>query len=716
MTLYAEIVLSLPVNRIFSYIVPEIYAENIDIGTRVLVPFGQRLLTGFVVRLKKRNLTKGFKLREIKELLDEKPVFTPEFISFVRDLSREYYSSWGELLQASLPPSFILKSKARIFISEKGVNAVKGERISREEKRILSFLQEKSYSELFLRRRFKGKNISYLISRLEKKGLIHIEREIKKTIRRKRSTAPRIPTQLEMDFSLEESSNYAASLITRKMAKEAFSPFLLFGPMEKREAVYFYLIREMLALQRKVLFLVPEISLTESLAKKFEKRFGENVALLHSRMSGRMREFEWRRIKEGGIDIVVGPRSALFSPLKNVGLVIVDEEQDESYYQLENPSYDARKGALLRAKHENSVVVYGSSAPSVESFYKAKKRGYLLYLEGGHRKNRVEIIDDRLKKGIISRRVIDKIRERIEKKEPVLVFFNRRGYASFIVCSKCDYIPRCIYCDIPLTYHKREGKLVCHYCNYSLPKMDNCPECKSRVIKKRGFGIEVAEEELKRLFPESKVVCFDVDVLKSKKDQERVLNQFRKKKIDILLGTQLLAHQVNLPSVTLVVILSPEIILTLSDYRASQKTFQSIAQMGNFVLVNDNSELLIQTAFPNHYSICTAAHNDYVSFYSKEIKYRRIMNYPPFSHMVEVLFQGENLRTLARNSRKFSSLLKSQDKSIEILGPAFAYVSKIRGKNRVQIILKSKKKKNIDEVLRKSVEKIKLKKSIFIYD
>jgi len=715
MTLYAEVVLSLPVNRIFSYIVPEVYTGSIEIGARVLVPFGQRLLTGFVVRLKKRNLARGLKLKEINELLDKKPVFTPAFLSFAYDLSREYYSSWGELLQASLPPSFVLKSKARIFISEKGKSAAKSERISREERIILDFLQEKSYSEFFLRRRFKGKNISYLISRLEKKGLIRIEREIKKTVQRKKFAAPRISTQMEMDFSMEESSHCIASHITRKIAEEAFSPFLLFGPAEKREAVYFYLIRKMLALQKKVLFLVPEISLTEGLAKKFEKRVGENVALLHSRMSGRMREFEWRRIKEGGIDVVVGPRSALFSPLESLGLIIVDEEQDESYYQLENPSYDARKGALLRAKHENSVVIYGSSTPLVESFYRAKKKGYLLCLEGEQRKKRVEIIDDRLKKGIISRRVIEKVRERIINKEQVLVFFNRRGYASLISCSRCDYIPRCIHCDIPLAYHKREEKLICHYCNFSLPKMDNCPECGSRIIKKRGFGIEVVEEEFKKLFPESRIVCFDVDVLKSRKEQEKILYQFRKKKIDILLGTQLLAHQVNLPLVTLVIILFPEIILTFSDYRASQKTFQKITHMMNFVLANEKSELLIQTALPNHFSICQAANNDYISFYKKEIKYRQFMNYPPFSHMVEVLFQGENLRTLARNSREFSSLVKSQGDSIEILGPALAYVSKIKGKNRVQIILKSKKK-NIDEVLRKSIDKIKLRKSVFIYD
>jgi primosomal protein N' (replication factor Y) len=714
MTLYAHIILPLPLDRTFSYIVPQSLQKKARKGSRVLVPFGQRLLTGFIVDLRKKELAQEFKLKEVMEVLDEEPLFSSSFLSFTRKLGEYYYSSWGELLQSSLPPSFMLRSQTRVALSEKGKVSLQDKTLEREEREILDFLRKGSYSPFFLKRKLRLKNLSSLLARLEKKNLIQVQRSVKKSTGKAGPAPSPGQTQLEMDFSLDVHSRELAGQIAQNIGKELFLPFYLHGPSEKRESIYFYLIREALAAGKKVLFLVPEISPTQTLRGKFEKRLGEKAALLHSRLSERRRELEWRKIREGEADVVVGPRSALFSPLDHLGLLIVDEEQDESFYQQENPCYDARKGAWMRAEQEGAVLVCGSAFPSVSAFHRARKRGCLLSLESGDRRKKVEIVDYRGERRLISLKLEEKIAQRLKKKEAVLIFFNRRGYASSLFCSRCSYIPRCARCDIALSYHKREEKLVCHYCSSSLPKIVDCPNCGSRLIRERGAGVEAVEEELKNIFPQARVACFDTDL--SRREQEMTLRRFRSGKIDILLGTQLLAHQADLPPASLVSVLSPETILTLSDYRASQKTFQTLNQMMMFLKNDEEGEVIIQTAFPDHFSIVQAASGDYLSFFRQELRFRRLMNYPPFSHVVEVLFLGESLRSVARSSREFMALVKSHPEDIEILGPALASVSRVRGMNRVQVTLKAQSKKKLDRVLKEALKKAKSRKLVLVYD
>ncbi len=716
MTLYAEVVLPLPLDRSFTYIVPPTSQGRANVGSRVLVPFRQRILTGFIIKLRKKKQVKDLQLKEIHEVLDEMPVFSADFLAFTRKLSDYHFSIWGEILQSSLPPSFYHKTETKIFLSDAGEKALKGKEISSPERKVLSLLQKSAYSPLFLRRKTKIKNFSSLLSLVEKKGLIRIQKRIKKKKVRKEEGPHRQPTQLEMDFSLDNQSLLAAETVFQKSRKVGFSPFLLRGIQNKREAVYFYLIKKTFEEKKKVLFLVPEISLTESLVEKFEKRLGEKVACLHSRLSEKMRAMEWRRIKEGDAELVLGTRSALFSPLSNIGLIVVDEEQDESYYQQESPAYDARRGAWFRAQLQRCPLVFGSAYPSVESYYRAKKKGYLLTVGNGLKKKNVEIVDERTEMKIISQRLREKIGEKLEKRERILVFINRRGYASFLFCTRCNYIPHCINCDISLAYHKKDEKLVCHYCNYSIAKIDRCPQCGAKIIRKRGVGIEVVEEELSRVFPESKIVCFDSDVIKTKKEQERILSRFAQGKIDILVGTQLLAHQWNLPLASLVTIFYPETTLALSDFKAGQKTFQNLVQMMRFVRTDDEGKVIIQTWFPDHFSIQDAASNDYISFFTQEIKYRRLMNYPPFSHMAEILFQGENLRYLAEKSRQFSKHFRKFEASIEVLGPALAPVARVRGRNRIQLVLKAKKERLLVQALRKSLKIVKFRPSVLRWD
>jgi primosomal protein N' (replication factor Y) len=718
MSLYAEVVLGLPLSQTFIYAIPETSRELAKVGSRVLVPFHQREITGFIVGLKHRKKTADFKLKDIHEVLDEKPIFTAEFLSFAKKFSAASFSSWGEMLQAALPPAYVPKSRIKINISEKGKTALQNESLSRSETEILKLLQKRSYTRTFIKRKIKQKNLSPILLRLERKALIQARSDLKKTRRREQKQSGLTPVQLEMDFSMDEESSRASDFISESLGKKRSFSFYLHASLPKREAIYFDLIKKNLNVGKKILFLVPEITLTTSLQQKFEKKLGEHVALLHSRLTAKQREMEWERINKGRADVVVGPRSAVLSPLRDIGLIIVDNEHDESYVQKENPSYDARKGALLRAKQSSALLLYGSSTPSVEAYYRAKKQGCLVQIKENSAERKVSIVRDDSRKGIFEEKLIHEIGQKLasDNPDPILVFYNRRGYVAFMVCSRCRYIPRCRRCDVTMSFHKREGILLCHYCGFSSTNIHSCPKCGGKLGFGKSFGIEVVEEELKKRFPGKNIVSFDSDLIRTKKEQERVLSRFSENKIDILIGTQYLVHQENIPPVSTVVILSPEIFLTQPDFRASQKTFQTLIQMTRFLSQEGTPSLFVQTSNPDHYSIRHAAFDEYGCFYDQEINYRRVMNYPPFSYLAEILLTGENLRALARESRKIFSDVKSQDILIETWGPALAPVARIRGKYRVQVVLRSKKKRALDRALFLSLKRVESRKTVFVYD
>lgn len=716
MTLYVQVVLPLPLDKVFTYTVPESWIEMAQVGTRVLIPFGPRMLTGFVVGRKKRLRAEGLRLKEIAKVLDEEPVFSSRFLKFTRRLSKYYYASWGEILQASLPPSFILRTRRRVSLTEKGKAAAAEKALTEAERSILDFLGCRSYSDVFLRRRLKVKNLSSLLHRLEEKGLIAVARDVQRTSRRAKTPSPGKTEQLEIDFSLDRGAMKAAEILLKKGESGGCLPLLLVGQREKRHAVYFSLLKQTLEKGRRVLVLVPEIAWTATLEKRFTKTVGKSLALLHSGLPAARREAEWWKIKRGDAEVVVGPRLALFAPVEDLGLIIVDEEQDDSYVQKESPHYDARRGARLRARQDSAVLVYGSEAPTVETFFEAKRRGSLFRLERMPRKASVQVVEDRHRRDLIPPAIDEKISTRIARKERALVFVNRRGYAPFLICSECRYVPRCPQCDIGLTYHKKQDELVCRYCNSSFPLMETCPECGGRILHRRGYGTESVEEALSRLFPEARVASFDTDLVKSRQEQERILSKFQSGKIDVLVGTQFLAHRVDLPPVSLTAVLQPEVILNLSDFRASQHAFLNLHQMMGFLRREEEAEGLILTSLPHHYSIVASCRDDYDFFYRHEIRYRRLMNYPPFAHMVEILFQDEDLRLLARRTREFSQKVLDRDGGdVEVLGPALASVARIRGRHRVQLVLKARAKKSLDSVLGETLAEVKGRKSVFVY-
>jgi primosomal protein N' (replication factor Y) len=521
-----------------------------------------------------------------------------------------------------------------------------------------------------------------------------------------------------MDFSLDKETDRLMEPLRSKLRAGIFSPHLLQLPAVQRRAVYQALLRECLSRGRRVLYLTPEISLSQDFLADIERKMGGRTALLHSRLSKAQRELQWRRIKGGEVDVVLGTRSALLSPLEEVGLIIVDEEQEEAFYQRENPAYDTRWGARLRAQQESALLVLGSAWPSVETYFRAKKRGSWLGLESRPVIRQTTILDDRTFQSVIGSKILNRVRRRLDNREAVVVFCNRRGYAAVLACSRCTYTPRCRRCDVAMSFHKKEGRLICHYCNATAIPSVSCPRCGSKIVATRGPGIEVISEELHRNFPEHRVESFDKDGAGKRSERDTILSRFQMGEVDILVGTPLLAHRADLIPVSMVVIFNPEVFLGISDFQAAQKTYQNMKRMIGFLRENRSSELIVQTSFPEHHSILQAALGEYRDFYRQELQYRQVMNYPPFSCMAEVVFQEENLRTAARRSREFISHLEKNEKSssLEILGPALAPLSRLRGKNRVQVFIKAGSRKELDTVLRESWESSRGRRSLFIFE
>ena len=713
MKLWADIALPIPLGRTLAYAVPAELEDSILVGVRVRVPLGERPVTGFVVGLSHGQPDPSFVLKNVAAVLDERPVFPQPYLKFTRRLSDYYHSSWGEILEASLPPSFSLRPRERVALTPKAEEYLEHDLLTEKEKELAKLLGKKVFSPLYLEKRVRVRDFASLLGRMEKKGLV-VLREKKRVSRRKKPEEALPATQLELDFSLDEESRRAAGLISRGFAEGIFRPYYLFGPAERRDAVYFETIRTALAAGGKTLILIPEISLTRALREKFERRLGEKAVLLHSRLTERQKEEAWSRIRQGKADVVAGPRSALFAPMENLRFIIVEDEQDESYIQQESPSYDARRGAWLRAEEERAVLVCGSAAPSVEAFHLALEGGYLVSLGAGSGEKKALFVDSRKVAGIVGRELLDAIGRRLEKRERIYIFSNRRGYAPYIVCSRCGWIPRCSRCDLALVFHKKENRMICHACRSSAAPQDLCPQCGSRIFKKRGWGVEAVEEEILRHFHRCRVRIVDRDTVRRKSELEKARQAVEKGEVDIVIGTQLLAHQADWPEAPLIGILNPEVALNRADFRSSQKTFQSVGRMMSLLGGEPSAEAFIQTEFPPHFSVRAAAEGHYRAFFESEIEFRRLMNDPPFSHMAEITLQGGNLRTLAGKARDLASEAKASGEPVEILGPALASQPRPGRLSRVQVTIKASNKNALDSVLSRALPKIRLKKSVSI--
>jgi primosomal protein N' (replication factor Y) len=702
--LRADVVVPLPLQRAFSYRVPAAAAGTLRPGLRVLVPFGRRELTGFVVKVA-AAAPGGPALKEIKAVLDEEPIFSAGFLAMTADLARRSYVSWGEILQAAVPPSLLVRTTTTIALTPEGEQALRRGDLGRREKDLARLLGAKSYSPAFLARKLRLSDAGGLVARMATKGWLRIQRRLGGLERHRRS--PRLPasaagtgTQLALDFPPGPAAEPTLSPLLDRLGRGGFASFLIRGSGPAREEAYLSLLRETIARSGKALVLLPEISLARALAQTLEKRLGQAVALLHGELAESRREREWRRVQAGRASVVCGARSALLAPVERPRLIVVDEEPDDSFLQ-DHPPLDVRRGARIRAEAEDGLLVYGAEFPRVEAFQAAREGGGLIDLGREAGRVRVEIVDARREKGLIGGRLRQALGEILSRGERAIVFFNRLGYATSLLCPRCGLILKCRRCDIPLLLRKRTRTLVCPLCGESGAARMSCPRC-GRALRSRGVGIEAVEEELRRLFPGTPLAVFNSDALSGRTAQESVLRRFARGAVRLLLGTELLARRRDLPAVPLAAILAPEMALARPDFRAGQRTFQSLLRMIRFGRAGEGGGVLIQTTLPDHYVIRSAAAQDYEAFFEEEISFRRLLGYPPFSQMAEVVLEGRDLRVLGREARRMAEDLRRAVPGTEVLGPALAAVPRVKGVFRVQVALRAGSREALDELLARS--------------
>ena len=744
------------VDKTFDYHVPEQFEEVIEIGQRVSVPFGPRFIIGYVLELKEESELES--LKDIVDVIDIIPSLTPELIDLGNTLSISNTSPLVSIYQAMLPRALKGKYSKKVIADDLSLlplelslkfNRYKEAKMDDSMKPYLKEIkkqiaqnnmdvvneisqanqvryikklvlidetipvrgkkQQDALSYMLEHKEAYRKNViaetgcsSPTIKSLVDKGIL-VEKRVE--IYREIET---LYGNVDKDITLNQEQQEVYDAL--KKALHQHEIFLLHGITGSgKTEVYLNIIEDVIKENKEAIMLVPEISLTPMMVSRFRGRFGDNVALLHSGLSIGERYDEWRKIRRKEVQVCVGARSAIFAPFENLGVIIIDEEHTESYKQETNPRYHAKDVAIERAKRYCIPLILGSATPSVESYYNATQHQYTL-LEMKHRAQESELpkvfIEDMRyefkggNRSIFSRRLEDLIKDRLEKKEQIILLLNRRGHSTFVMCRSCGEVIMCPNCDISLTYHENDQSLQCHYCGHKEHNVSTCPSCDSKYIRYMGIGTERVEQYIKETFKEAHVVRMDRDTTTYKNAHEKLLYDFEEHG-DILLGTQMIAKGLDFPNVTLVGVLAADMSLNLPDYKAIEKTFQLLTQVSGRAGRHDKpGEVVIQTYNPDHYAIAFAEHHDYMSFYETEMKIRELSGYTPFNHLVQIIVSDKDVRKLLKQGTKIVlKLRKKLEPGIVILGPVLPKIARINNYYRAQIIIKYKESSNLNQVL-----------------
>ena len=692
------------VDKTFDYIVPFEYIEKIKIGMRVKVPFASRELEGFVLDLV-NSTDDNYELKEIISIVDTEPILNNELLHLGQFMSKKYFSTLISCYQTMLPKA--LKAQNKTTINKKMIKYVE---LCSNSFPKLKPNQEKIVEYLRINGKVKKEEVNKIsvsgVNTLIKNGII-----IESLIEEYRLVTKDINKEKET-FKLTVEQQEAKNKI---LSQTQSSVFLLHGVTGSgKTVVYMEIVEEMLNRGKDSIFLVPEISLTPQMVYHFKSRFGDEVAVLHSRLSEGEKYDEYRKIVEGKVHIVVGARSAVFAPFKNLGAIIIDEEHTTSYKQDNNPKYSAIEIAIERAKNNNAIVILGSATPSLETYARSIKGLYTL-VELKHRVNTnnlplVEIVDmskEKHRGSIFSSRLITEVNKRLEEHEQIILLLNRRGYSSFITCSNCGYTAKCPHCDITLTYHKTSNTLRCHYCGYADKMNDICPSCGEKAVKTLGTGTEKVEEEIKKVF-NARVVRMDLDTTSKKGSHEKIITAFKNHEYDILLGTQMIAKGLDFSNVTLVGVINADTSLMIPNYRSNEYTFQLLMQTaGRSGRGEKKGSVIIQTFNPEHYAITLASKHDYIDFFKQEMEVRRKLSYPPYYYLIYIKVIGKDYNKISIESNKIASILTRELKNSKILGPTTCSVFKLNGLFRFGIIIKYKKEEKMEEVLQSLVNHYK---------
>ncbi len=777
--MYCQVVFPLPFRNSFTYSIPEDLIPLVKVGVRVVVPFGKRVLTGFVIAVAETTDVKE-KLKAVQDVLDLNPIFDKTALKFYEWIAEYYLSSLGEALKNCVPYGTEVETKRKIVVDVEHCSKLLSTEMKKNSPRgkLLTALSEKEVHTVSqLQKQVKNKNIYSGLRSLEKigalsildlveKGKVGIKKQkfvrISKDLDKVYEAIPAIEKKsskqvallLELLSSREDyqqsdllkridtASSSLTSLVKKglievyekevervytdsyteemkdltltsvqqqivdevggKIAEREFIPFLLYGITGSgKTQVYIDLAKKAIALGKGVIILVPEISLTPQITSRFYNHFKDNTSVLHSRMSLGERYDSWRGIVNGKYNVVIGPRSALFAPLKNIGLIVVDEEHDQSYKQHDLvPKYNARDSALILGKLNKCPVVMGSATPSVESMYNALNGKYKL-IELPERVDNaklpkidlVDIIIEQKKKkmeGIFSQKLLDEIALRIKRKESVIILQNRRGFATQVFCNDCGEVITCNDCSVAMVHHLNKNILQCHYCGVIQPAPKACPTCGSISLKFFGTGTQRVEDELDFYFPNTKIERVDSDSINKKGRLGEILNSFRKGEIQILVGTQMVSKGLDFGDVTLVGVVAAETSLWIPDFRADERTFQLLTQVAGRAGRSEKiGEVIIQTQNHKHFVLQKVIQNDYKGFYEKEIELRKQGEYPPFTRIGLVEIKDENEAKAKGAINDFHNYLSKYSKGMKVTAPTEAIIYKIKGFYRFQILIKS---------------------------
>ncbi len=819
----AKVIVDVPVkqtDRPFDYAIPAHLADWVAVGSRVAVPFGNRLLQGFVIAIAASSDMEPAKLKQMEQVLDPEPPLTDELVKLGIWMGREYVCPSLLALQSMLPGALKAKYQRVAVLPDELADEAKTH-MQQQEPGLYEYLARAGHCEIVkLIEQFPAS--SSVLKHWMREGWLEEQQTVSDRLRRKKQLAiypaesqppsdrlaqlaKRAPRQLEVfnyvqahegpillselvsalgvsattvkslaekgllelraeelwrdpyagrqfqaSQSLQLTNEQQTAYEAIRHAVRSGEPhrFLLHGVTGSgKTEIYLQTIEDCLDTGKEAIVLVPEISLTPQMVERFKSRFGDRVAVLHSRLSQGERYDEWRKIRYGTAEVAVGARSAVFAPFTRLGLIVIDEEHESSYKQEESPKYHARDVAVQRAMKNGAVVVLGSATPSIESYAAAlqHEQREAAAVENGKQEARVNVPDampplrllslksrvmnrplplvhvvdmrEELRDGnrmMFSRQLYEGIASRLERKEQMVLLLNRRGFSTFVMCRTCGYVVQCPHCDISLTYHRRAANIRCHYCGYTEKEPGECPSCQSRHIRFFGTGTQKVEEELYKHFPGIRVIRMDVDTTSEKGSHEKWLNLFRDKEADVLLGTQMVAKGLDFPDVTLVGVIAADTVLNLPDFRSAEKTFQLLTQVAGRAGRHElPGEVVIQTYHPEHYSVAMAASHDYVQFFAREMKHRRNGHYPPYARLALITFSHPDIAVLLQTGERIIHALAEQGVSavrssgrVEVFGPVASPIPRIKDRYRFQCMLKYRHEPTIPEKIRAAADSL----------
>ena len=712
-------------NRTFDYNIPKELEPYIIIGSKVLIPFGsqKKLEEGFVVGIKEKT---EFQVKDIAKIEDN---LTDKQIELAKWMAKKYFCNISDCIKLMQTPGTRTKNKEK-RIQDKKINTIFlkksveeidfeiecGKIKSENQIKIINFIKDNEgvtipEIEIFT-------NCSRaIVNTLIKNGYLEV---VEKKIERDPLANKKIEKTSKLNLTEEQKIAY--NKIEQAIENRKYESFLLYGVTGSgKTEVYLQLIEKTLEKNRKAIVLVPEISLTPQMIERFIARFGkEEIAVIHSKLSIGERHDEWNKIKEGEAKIIIGARSAIFAPVKDLGIIIIDEEHDSSYKSEATPKYQAKDIATKIAKEEEIPLVLGSATPDMTTYYNAINNNGITLLKLTKRANKsslpkVGIIDlkQELANGnhsMLSQELYQSIEENLKNKYQTILFLNRRGYSTFIMCRECGYTVKCKNCNISMTYHSYENKLKCHYCGYEEPLVTICPECGSKKIRYFGTGTQKLEQEIHKEFPNASIIRMDVDTVTKKNSHEEILNKFKNENIDILIGTQMVVKGHHFPKVTLVGVIAADSSLNIDDYRANERTFQILTQVsGRAGRENLPGKVIIQSYNPENYSIQTAQRQSYEDFYDIEIELRKQLKYPPFCDIIVIGFSSGKEEDIKKQTSEFYKELlentKNQLNNLKISLPAPSPIDKIQNRYRWRIIIKGNMTEELNNILNNILKK-----------